>query len=141
MPVEIHRDSEYLATGTHKRLAASSVLNDESSEFKSCGVVVGSLIKNTTDGSEGAITSVSEHQIGVTLAGGTNDYWSVGDTYEIYKTATYNSVISSIYTDRSRGWRSDKETLDRGWKKEDVDEDRDNKHAPRKLGTEVPKHE
>jgi hypothetical protein len=122
---EIHRDNDYLATGTHKGSDNAAALSDPGADFKSCGVVVGSLIRNTTDGSEGAITSVTEDEIGVTLAGGTDDDWDNGDVYEIYKTDTYNKRISSIWCDRSRGWRSDKEKLDRGWRLSDVDLDRD----------------
>lgn len=124
MPMEVHKDNSPFAFGTHKRGNNSASLVDPKADFKSCGVMTGVLIKNTTDGSEGLITSVEEGEIGVTLAGGVNNYWDVDDEYEIYLTATYNSKISSIYVDRSRGWRSDKETLDKGWKLEDVDRDK-----------------
>lgn len=129
MPVEVHRDNSPFAFGTHKRGDSSSVLIDPGANFKSCGVQTGVLAKNTTDGSEGEISTVSEDQIECTLSGGTDNDWDVGDEYEIYITDTYNSVISSIYTDRSRGWKSDKEKLDQGWRPEDVDLDRDNKHV------------
>lgn len=124
MPMEVHKDNSPFAFGTHKRGNNSASLVDPKADFKSCGVMTGVLIKNTTDGSEGLITSVEEGEIEVTLAGGTDNDWDVDDEYEIYLTATYNSKISSIYVDRSRGWRSDKETLDKGWKLEDVDRDK-----------------
>lgn len=124
MPMEVHKDNSPFAFGTHKRGNNSASLVDPKADFKSCGVMTGVLIKNATDGSEGLITSVEEGEIGGTLAGGVNNYWNVDDEYEIYLTATYNSKISSIYVDRSRGWRSDKETLDKGWKLEDVDRDK-----------------
>lgn len=128
MPVEVHRDDTPFAYGTHKRGDNSSKLVNPGADFLSCGVQTDVLIKNTTDGSEGTISSVSEDEIECTLAGGTDNDWDVGDEYEIYLTDTEDSVISSIYTDRSRGWRSDKEQLDEGWRPEDVDLDRDNKH-------------
>lgn len=124
MPVETHKDGTPFAFGTHKRGANSASLVDPKADFKSCGVMVGVLIRNTTDGSEGIITSVAEDEVGVTLAGGTDNDWDVGDEYEIYITSTYNSKISSIYVDKSRGWKTDRKNLDRGWKPEDVDRDK-----------------
>lgn len=124
MPVETHKDDTPFAFGTHRRGANSASLVDPGSDFKSCGVMVGVLIRNTTDGSEGLITNVEEDEIEVTLAGGTDNDWDVGDEYEIYITDTYNSKISAIYVDKSKGWKSDKETLDKGWRPEDVDRDK-----------------
>ncbi len=56
--------------------------------------------------------------------------WDRSDTYKIYKTSAKDSLISSIWTDSSRGWKSDKEELSdglhqKGWRKEDLDVDRD----------------
>ena len=123
MPIETHRDDTPFAYGTHKRGNNSASLIDPKADFKSCGVQVGVLIRNTTDGSEGLTTSVEEDEIEVTLAGGTDNDWDVGDEYEIYLTDTYNSKISSIYTDKSRGIKYDKEKLEKGWIPEDVDWD------------------
>ena len=127
--IETHRDNDPFAEGTHKRGSSSSALIDPGADFLSCGVRTGVLCKNTTDGSEGPITAVTEESVTATLAGGTDNLWDVGDEYEIYITDTYNSKISSIWTDKSRGWKSDKEHLDRGWRPEDVDLDRDERHV------------
>jgi hypothetical protein len=127
--LEKHIDDSPLATGTHKNLAASAYLSDPGADFKSCGVMTDVLIKNTTDGSSGTVSAVTEDTVTGTLSGGTNNSWAIGDTYEIYITATENSTISTIWTDKSRGWRSDKVKLDRGWKPEDVDLDRDERHV------------
>jgi hypothetical protein len=121
--LEIHRDNSPFAIGKHKGGGSSASLINYGADFKSCGVRTGVLIRNTTDGSEGLITSVSEDAIGVTLAGGTNNYWSYDDSYEIYLTATYNSVISRIGVDRSRGWKTDRKDLEDGWRPEDIDLD------------------
>ena len=121
--VEVHKDVDPLAIGTHKRGSNSSNLVDPGADFKSCSVQVGSLIKNTTDGSEGAITAVTEDTVSVTLAGGTDNDWDVGDEYEIYITDTYNSIISSIWTDRRFGRKYEKDKLDRGYIPEDIDLD------------------
>ena len=128
--METHMDSSPFTYGTHGRGNNSANLVDPGALFKSLGVRTGVLIKNTTDGSEGTITAVTDDEVTATLTGGTDNDWDVGDEYEIYNTATYNSVISRNLVDRSRGWRVMKDTqLDRGWRVEDVDLDRDERHV------------
>jgi hypothetical protein len=127
MPYEVHRDTEYLATGTHKG-AASLTINDPGKDFKSCGVAVGLAVKNTTDGSAGLVTAVTENTVTCTLAGGSLNTFTSGDTYEIYKTGTYNSKISSIYVDKRSGRKasSPSELTESGLFPEDVDLDENN---------------
>ena len=129
MPIEVHRDISSLAFGTHKRGANSASLVVPGADFASCGVSIGSLMRNTTDGSECAITAVTEDEVQGTLSGGTNNFWSVGDSYEIYITSAYNTRISDIYTDRSRGWKTDRDKLHEGWRPEDEDLDRYNRNV------------
>ena len=105
MPYETHRDTDPLATGTHKG-AASLTINDPGKDFDSCGVMVGLAVKNTTDVSAGLVTAVTEDTVTCTLAGGSLNTFTNGDTYAIYKTATYNSLISSIYVDKRFGHRA-----------------------------------
>lgn len=126
---EINRDDTPFATGTHKGSTHATILNDPGADFRSCGVQTAVLIKNTTDGSSGQITARDENTVTATLTGGTNNSWTAGDTYEIYRTATEDSIISTIWTDRSRGWKSDKDELVKGWRKEDLDIDRENPHV------------
>jgi len=122
--VEVHKDDYPIFAGKHKRTPNSASLIDPGADFKSSGAEVGSLIKNTTDGSEGAITSVSEDQIGVTLTGGTDNDWDVDDEYEIYITDTEDSIISTIWTDKRFGGKVTKKSeLHRGLKPEDIDLD------------------
>ena len=131
---ETHVDDSPLATGTHKRGASSATLVDPGADFLSCGIHGNTgkwggadqqLVKNTTDGSSALITAVTEDEVTAALTGGTDNDWDVGDEYEIYVTEEEDSVISSVWVDKSRGWRSDKQQLDRGWRPEDVDLDRD----------------
>jgi len=68
------------------------------------------------------VASVSEQEI--TTDDDLN--WDNGDTYKIYKTAAKGQVISTQWTDLSRGWKTPMRELERGWKPEDVDIDRDN---------------
>ena len=116
---EVHRDSDYMATGTHKGADSSASLWDKGKDFKSCGVAVGLAIYNTTQSTNGLVTAVTED----TVTDDTNT-WDNGDTYETYKTAAKDGLISSIWTDVSRGWKSDKRELQKGWRKEDLDIDR-----------------
>ena len=127
-PYESHIDDEPLAFGTHARGNNSSDLVNPGKHFKSSGVRVDMLLKNTTDGSEGAITAVTQDTITATLAGGTDNDWDVDDEYEVYLTGTEDEFISSIYTDKSRGWKvthPDELDEDTGWFPEDVDLDED----------------
>lgn len=92
-------------TGTHKGAADASVLSDPGADFRSCGVDpnVGQLVLNDTDGSEGAVTAVTEDTVTCTLSGGTDNDWDNGDTYIILKTDTEDEVISTLWTDKRHG--------------------------------------
>ena len=105
MPIEQHIDDQPFASGTHAVGSGKSVLNNPGKDFKSCGVAIGALLKNTTDGSECTVTSVTEDTVVCTLSGGTDNDWDVDDEYEIYQSGTEDSYISKCYTDRSRGWQ------------------------------------
>ena len=116
---EIHRDNDYMATGTHGGADGASVLTD-SADFKSCGINadVGQYVENTTQSTGGNVTASTESTL--TVDGVT---WDNGDTYKVYITATKNQKISSVWTDVSRGWKADKKELSDGWRAEDVDID------------------
>ena len=99
-------DADYpLMTGTHKGATGASVLYDPGADFASCGVnaEVGQLVQNDTDSSEGACTASTEDTVTCTLAGGTNNSWTNGDTYIILKGATEDAVLSTQYTDKRYG--------------------------------------
>jgi hypothetical protein len=67
--------------------------------------MVGLAIYNSTDGSNGLVTAVTEDTVSCTLSGGTDNDWDYGDTYNIYKTAAYNTLISRTYTDKRFGYK------------------------------------
>lgn len=96
------RDTNPLVSGTYSGPNGVLSITDDK-DFKSCGVVVGLAIRNTTDVSSGLITAVSEKSITFTLTGGTANTMTEGDEYEIYKTTTYNSKLSTHYEDRRYG--------------------------------------
>ena len=116
---EVHRDDDYLATGAHDR-GTSTTLHASGKDFKSCGALVGSYIENETSSENSLIATVTEEEIT------TDDdlSWARDDVYKIYKTNAKDGLISTIWTDVSRGWKSDKRELEKGWRKEDLDIDR-----------------
>ena len=104
-----HKDDDYLVTGTHHGSVGEGgiivpgigYVIDRSKDFRTCGLEpdLDLVVKNTTDGSAGALTAVTEHTFTCTLAGGTNNTFANGDTYQILKTDTEDSIISTHYTD------------------------------------------
>lgn len=77
-------------TGVHKTGANSAFYVDtEGRDLAALGVMVGMVIENLTDGSKGAITAIgnsaaTNDKISVTLAGGTDNDFDVGDSVIIY---------------------------------------------------------
>ena len=116
--IDTHIDDDPLFTGTHDGSDSSFDLSDLGALFKSLGATVGVYCENETQSSGGLITAVTDDT--VTVAGTT---WDNGDTYNIYKTATKDSVISTTGVDVSRGWKADRGELVSGWRSEDVDLD------------------
>ena len=104
-------------------------------DFKSCSALVGSYIENETSSENSLIATVTEEEIT------TDDdlSWARDDVYKIYKTDAKDGLISTIWTDVSRGWKSDKRELEKGWRKEDLDIDR--KKPGRVFGEGQPERE
>lgn len=129
--VEIHLDDTSFAYGIHRRGNSSPSLIDPTANFLSWGVAADMLLKNTTDGSEGVITAVTEHTVTATLSGGTGNDWDYEDEYEIYRSGTEDSYVSKIFTDRSRGWKvtNPNQLNENGWFPEDADLDEDDEHV------------
>ena len=115
---ETHKDDDPFASGTHKGADGASVLSDRGANFATWGVVVGVAIHNTTQETDGLVTAVTDD----TVTDDTNT-WDNGDSYEIYNSAAKDTVISSIATDKSRGWKvtSPDELNANGWFPEDAD--------------------
>lgn len=127
---ELNRDNDPLATGTHKGASGGLTINDPGADFLSCGITVGLAVKNDSDGSSGLTTAVTEDTVTTTLTGGTANTWTNGDTYEIYRTATYNSIISRIWTDIRHGRKAtDKSQLVDGLFPEDRDLDEEDENV------------
>lgn len=124
MQVEVHKDDKPMFQGTHEGASATPTLFKNGADFKSCGASVGSVIYNNTDGSHGLITAVTETTVTATLLGGTDNLWDYGDSFSIYATATKDSVISKIYTDKRHGHKATRrsELID-GLFPEDIDLD------------------
>ncbi len=127
---EVHRDSEYLMTGTHKR-GTSVTLCNPGADFASCGAMDGLYIENTTQGTNSIVRDCTETM----LRTNDNITWLKGNTYKIYKTGTKGSIISSVWVDLSRGWKTDPKEMTDGWKNEDIDLDKDGKKV---FGTGQP---
>lgn len=123
--VEQHIDDEPLATGTHDGADGAAVLSCMGAMFRSLGVtpVLGQYVENETQTTGGAVTASTDDT--VTVDGVT---WDNGDTYNVYKTATKDSAISSTLTDVSRGWKADPDEMVDGWRPEDKDLDDHGKH-------------
>lgn len=121
--IEVHKDDDYLCKGTHDGADSAAVLRDLTYHFESVGVVasLGQYVENVTQSTAGNITAVDGNT--VTVDGVT---WDNGDEFKIYKTATKNQVLSSVWVDLSRGWKTDRDELIDGWKPEDIDPDRKN---------------
>ena len=95
-------------TGLHRvGYAASAFLVDSlGRDLTALGALVGYPIINVTDGSMGIITAIGDQdgtndKVTATLAGGTNNYWSVGDSFQI-PMSEYGVVMeaddSTVYT-------------------------------------------
>lgn len=85
--------------------ASATVCTDADGDFVNNGVQVGQMAVNVTDGSSGQISAVSSTTFTVTLTGGTNNTWAVGDSYNIL--AGEYGVVTDWDTDESYVFTSD----------------------------------
>jgi len=120
---EVHRDTSPLISGTHAGDTGLYIIEPDK-QFKTFGAFAGLAVRNTTESTSGHIVSVTEGSILTDIT------FHNGDAYEIYCTTTYNSKISTIYTDRLAGHKvtSQSDLID-GRLPEDVDLDKDNNHV------------
>jgi hypothetical protein len=93
-----------LRTGTHTGVNNAASLHDEDHFFLS-NALVGCFVWNVTDGSFGPITSNTDHVVVAVLAGGADNDWDTGDTYQIFaprfgnpyqETALQQPVVSQV---------------------------------------------
>ncbi len=73
-----------LASGTHDGGNATAVLTDSGADFAADGVVIGDIVLNLTDGSDGTVSVVAATTIGGSLDGGADNLWDEGDEYILY---------------------------------------------------------
>jgi hypothetical protein len=73
-----------LASGTHDGGNATATLVDSGADFVTDGVVIGDIVLNLTDGSDGTATAVAATTIDGSLEGGTDNLWDEGDQYIVY---------------------------------------------------------
>jgi hypothetical protein len=64
-------------------VANATVCTDINGNFVASGIQVGMVALNVNDGSQGQISVVTATTFTVTLAGGTNNVWALGDNYTI----------------------------------------------------------
>jgi hypothetical protein len=84
-------------TGLHNGADDSANLVDTTKNFSTLGVVAGQVVFNATDGSSGQITAIStttnaNDTLEMTLAGGTDNNWDIGDSYQVMA-GEYGEVI------------------------------------------------
>jgi hypothetical protein len=113
---QILRDTDPLIDGTHYG-ATGVVIRQINKDFRSCGARPGLAVRNITDLTSGHIVSATEEAVTTDIT------FHNGDKYEIYHTATYNSVLSKHYEDRRYGHKvtSQDELNERGLFPDDTD--------------------
>jgi hypothetical protein len=94
-------------TGTHRGLDNQAVLTDTAQSW-TAGAWIGKEIINLTDGSRGSVTANTATTITVTLSGGAENDWDIGDEYLLVglgKTALLPGQTATFanYTSYSRG--------------------------------------
>jgi hypothetical protein len=75
-------------TGAHAGPDSSASLIATGVNFVTAGVVVGMMVFNNTDGSKGQVTAINttstaNDTLAMTLAGGSDNDWDTGDSYQI----------------------------------------------------------
>lgn len=88
-------------TGTNDTADASICTDSDGRTLSDLGILVGMMAVNVTDGSSGQISAVSGSTFTVTLAGGTNNTWAVGDSFMVLA-GEYGTVVS---------WENDEQYL------------------------------
>ena len=126
--VNTDAEADTLFTGTHKGADGGLVLRDDGKHFRSLGVDpdLDLVVYNDTDSSYGTITAADEDTVTcASFTGGTNNTWTNGDEYSIYKTSTKDSFISKHYTDKRFGRKvtNPNELTPEGYLLDDVDLD------------------
>jgi len=76
-------------------------LTDSTADFVNDGVIPGMMVRNTTDGSQGIVKTVTDGQNlildGVGLTGGTEDDWDNADAYDINRLVQTYDAADDVY--------------------------------------------
>lgn len=96
-------------TGTNLVAHATTCTDTSGRTLSSLGVLAGMMALNVTDGSKGQIASVSGSTFTVTLTGGTNNTWALGDSFTVL--AGEYGVVTSLTGDEEYVFSSDKGEL------------------------------
>lgn len=96
-------------TGRNSAAHATICTDADGRTMSALGVTVGMIALNVTDGSQGQISAVTGTTFTVTLAGGTNNTWAVGDSFTVL--AGEYGVVASIDGDEEYIFSSDKGEL------------------------------
>jgi hypothetical protein len=85
----------------HTGANGAAVLTDSMAHFVNKGVLAGEgmIVYNVTDGSQGAVTAVTDVTITATLAGGTGNVWDTGDVYLIVTVDAFERATIEHYLD------------------------------------------
>lgn len=92
--------------GTNNAASATICTDSDGRTFDDEGVSVGMVAVNVTDGSSGQISAVSGSTFTVTLTGGTNNTWAVGDSFNVLA-GEYGVVVDWEDTDDDYVFSSD----------------------------------
>jgi len=97
-----------VTTGLHDTDAAAAILKDSGAAWDVNGFI-GRTVKNITDGSEAVVISNTATTIVATLLGGTNNYWSIGDTY-LLDTGTFDKLMNAVDIRVKEEWEANRIT-------------------------------
>ena len=89
-------DGNYAYQGISDITAAT--LTDSIAAFAADSTLTGQIIYNVTDGSEGYITANTSTNVTATLAGGTDNTWTINDVYKITTPSSYYSISDTLQT-------------------------------------------
>ena len=116
---EIHRDLDPQFTDYHVGASGAAAFSFGGHHLDII-LTTGLAAENYTQGTLGTVTAVTDSTI--TVSGCT---WDSDDVIKVYKTDTKGSIISTQWTDLSRGWKTPQRELIDGWSDEDIDINRD----------------
>jgi hypothetical protein len=105
--VQSIKDDAYIASGSHEGGNGATDLYDTDGHFLIMGLITGTVCYNTTQVTNGLITAVGRNTL--TVTGVT---WDTDDEYEVYATATKDSVLGIIGIDKRFGRKAYEKDLD-----------------------------